>query len=52
MCEMKKSTGCVSGIGVFSSGNRQSSWIRKEVGTDELLQLVMSGGLIHEFILF
>ena len=33
-------TGLVTYLGVFASGNRQSNWIRNEVSTDDLLQLV------------
>ena len=33
-------TGLITYLGVFSSGNRQSNWIRNEVNTDNLLELV------------
>lgn len=33
-------TGLITYLGVFSSGNRQSNWIRNEVNTDDLLNLV------------
>lgn len=33
-------TGLITYLGVFSSGNRQSNWIRNEVNTDDLLELV------------
>ncbi len=33
-------TGSITYLGVFTSGGRQSNWIRNEVNTDELLQLI------------
>lgn len=33
-------TGLITYLGVFSSGDRQSNWIRNEVNTDDLLALV------------
>ncbi len=38
--EEDKETGAVTYLGVFASGGRQSSWIRNEVSTDELLALI------------
>lgn len=40
MTEAEGSTGRITYLGVFSSGERQSNWIRHTVGTDELLALV------------
>jgi len=34
------STGAISYVGVFASGNRQSTWIRHLVNTDDLLKLI------------
>lgn len=39
-CNELKSTGEITYLGVFSSGERQSTWIRHEVNTDELLTLI------------
>ena len=36
------SSGAIIYLGVFSSGNRQSNWIRNQVGTDSLLKLIES----------
>lgn len=33
-------TGLITYMGFFSSGNRQSNWIRNEVSTDDLLELI------------
>lgn len=33
-------TGMITYLGVFSSGGRQSNWIRNEVSTDDLLLLI------------
>jgi len=39
-CGTKGESGCITYLGVFSSGHRQSTWIRNEVNTDELLTLI------------
>ncbi len=39
-CGEKKSSGSISYLGVFASGNRQSSWVRNTVNTDILLKLI------------
>ncbi|MDD5191278.1 MAG: ArsR family transcriptional regulator [Dehalococcoidales bacterium] len=39
-CGSKDQTGCITYIGVFSSGGRQADWIRHEVNTDDLLKLI------------
>jgi len=39
-CGSKGENGCITYIGVFSSGNRQSTWIRNEVNTKDLLALI------------
>lgn len=36
----KDLTGAVTYLGVFTSGGRQSNWIRNEVSTDDLLSLI------------
>lgn len=41
--EEKGVTGLVTYLGVYSSGGRQSNWIRNSVPTDELLSLIESG---------
>lgn len=41
--EAKGVTGLVTYLGVYSSGGRQSNWIRPAVPTDELLSLIESG---------
>lgn len=41
--EAKGVTGLVTYLGVYSSGGRQSNWIRPSVPTDELLSLIESG---------
>ena len=33
-------TGAITYLGVYTSGGRQSTWIRKDVNTDELLRLI------------
>lgn len=38
--EKKNITGMISYLGVYSSGGRQSNWIRNEVCTDDLLELI------------
>jgi len=35
-------TGAITYLGVFASGHRQSNWIRNEVDTDSLLNLIQS----------
>lgn len=41
--EEKGGSGLVTYLGVYSSGGRQSNWIRNHVPTDELLSLIESG---------
>ena len=36
-------TGAVTYMGVFASGNRQSNWIQNDISTDDLLSLADSG---------
>lgn len=40
ICGLKGDNGCITYIGVFSSGDRQSTWIRNEVNTEDLLALI------------
>jgi len=40
LTEERNTTGLITYLGVFASGNRQSNWIRNEVDTNDLLQLV------------
>lgn len=42
-CGTKGSSGCITYLGVFASGGRQSNWISKAQDTDCLLDLVDSG---------
>jgi len=42
-CNNDEGSGCISYLGVFSSGGRQSSWIRHQVNADELISLVENG---------
>ena len=37
-CAAEESTGCISYVGVFSSGDRQSTWISEERNTDKLFR--------------
>lgn len=39
-CGSKGESGCLTYMGVFSSGGRQSTWIRNEVSADKLLELI------------
>ena len=39
-CGSKGECGCLTYMGVFSSGGRQSTWIRNEVSADNLLALI------------
>lgn len=39
-CGSNGENGCITYLGVFSSGNRQSTWIRNEVNTNDLLTLI------------
>jgi len=39
-CGANGETGTITYLGVFASGGRQSTWIRNEVGTDPLLNLI------------
>lgn len=38
-----KNTGCITYLGVFASGGRQSSWVSKDVNTDNLLNIADDG---------
>jgi DNA gyrase subunit B len=40
LCGLSDQTGCLTYVGVFESGGRQSTWIRNEINTDELLSLI------------
>jgi hypothetical protein len=40
---LDENTGCISYVGVFASGDRQSTWISEEVNTDILLKLIETG---------
>lgn len=40
LTEERNTTGLITYLGVFASGNRQSNWIRNEVDTNDLLRLV------------
>ncbi len=42
-CGESGSSGRVAYAGVFSSGGRQSTWVRENVNADELLSLIESG---------
>ena len=39
-CGSNGENGCITYLGVFASGNRQSTWIRNEVNTNDLLALI------------
>lgn len=39
-CGQSGDTGRITYLGVFSSGNRQSNWIRNDVSADKLLELI------------
>lgn len=39
-CGKNGDSGCITYLGVFSSGNRQSTWIRNEINTNHLLALI------------
>jgi DNA gyrase subunit B len=40
VCGEEGGTGRITYIGVFSSGGRQSTWIKNETNTDDLLRLI------------
>src|SRR5690554_5534494 len=40
LTDKKGTTGMITYLGVYSSGGRQSNWIRNEVCTDDLLALI------------
>ena len=40
LADKKDVTGLITYLGVYSSGGRQSNWIRNEVCTDDLLALI------------
>jgi len=42
LCNTAEGTGAVTYFGVFASGDRQSNWMRNQVNTDGLLQLIES----------
>lgn len=42
-CGESGSSGCISYVGVFASGGRQSSWIKDYMNTDDLLSLIDNG---------
>ena len=39
-CGQADTTGCITYLGVFASGGRQSNWVRNQVCTDGLLSLI------------
>lgn len=42
-CGEHGQTGAITYLGVFASGDRQSSWIRNDINTDRLLGLIADG---------
>lgn len=42
-CGSGKASGCITYMGVFASGGRQSEWVRSGVNTDRLFPLVEDG---------
>ncbi len=46
-CEKKNSSGCITYLGVFASGGRQSNWISSNQDTDDLLELIDSGNAMR-----
>lgn len=46
-CEQKGSSGCITYLGVFASGGRQSIWISNGQDTDDLLSLIDSGNAMR-----
>ncbi|MBO5256562.1 MAG: winged helix-turn-helix transcriptional regulator [Clostridia bacterium] len=46
-CGKKGSSGCVTYLGVFASGGRQSNWVSKGEDTDHLLDLIDSGSAMR-----
>lgn len=40
LTDQKDITGMITYLGVYSSGGRQSNWIRNQINTDELLKLI------------
>ena len=46
-CGRKGSSGCITYLGVFASGGRQSNWISKGQCTDHLLDLIDSGNAMR-----
>lgn len=42
-CGSNGDNGRITYLGVFASGNRQSTWIRNEVNTNDLLRLIENG---------
>lgn len=46
-CGRKGSSGCITYLGVFASGGRQSNWVSKGQDTDHLLDLIDSGNAMR-----
>jgi len=46
-CGKKGSSGCITYLGVFASGGRQSNWVSKGEDTDHLLDLIDSGNAMR-----
>ena len=46
-CGKKGSSGCITYLGVFVSGGRQSNWVSKGEDTDHLLDLIDSGSAMR-----
>ncbi len=46
-CNQKGSSGCITYLGVFASGGRQSNWISDGQDTDNLLDLIDSGNAMR-----
>ena len=42
-CEESGGTGRITYVGIFSSGDRQSTWVSEEGNTDNLLELIETG---------
>lgn len=42
-CGANGETGRITCLGVYTSGGRQSTWIRNEISTDDLLNLITDG---------
>jgi len=46
-CGKNGSSGCITYLGIFASGGRQSNWVSKEEDTDHLLDLIDSGSAMR-----